>query len=139
MVLVSDLMITNPNTVHPDAPLSQVLQLMRDVSCRHLPVLENGLLVGIISERDLRLAVKVPIFDFEDVHSHQIRSMVAGEIMTSNPITAELNTTIQQAAKWLNANDIGALPVVENGVLVGIITAYDILHYVASLPEMVAA
>ena len=139
MVLVSDLMITNPNTIHPDIPLSQVLKLMRDVGCRHLPVLENGFLVGIVSERDVRLAVKIPALDIEDVGSHQIRDISAGEIMATDPVTANLSTTVQQAAQWLNANNIGALPVVEDGVLVGIVTIYDILDYVAQMPDPVAA
>ncbi len=139
MVLVRDLMITNPNTVHPDAPLSQVLQLMRDVGCRHIPVLENGILVGIISERDIRLAVKAPVFDLDQVRGDQIRGMAAGEIMAADPITANLDSTLQQAARWLNSNEISALPVVENGVLVGIVTVYDILHYIANLPELALA
>lgn len=137
MVLVRDLMVANPNTVHPDMPLSQVLTLMRDVSCRHLPVIENGILVGIISERDVRLAVNVPALDMEDVGNHQVRDISAGEIMAAEPITANMDTTMQQAAHWFNANEIGALPVVENGVLVGIVTVYDVLDYVAGMPDPV--
>ncbi len=139
MIFVSDLMVINPNTVHPDTPLSQVLQLMRDVACRHLPVLENGILIGIISERDIRLAVNVPALDMDAVRSYEMREMTVGEMMTPDPITADPTSTLQQAAQWLNANTISALPVVDDGVLVGIITVFDILDYVAGLPELVAA
>ena len=139
MVLVRDLMVINPNTIHPDTPLSQVLELMRDASCRHLPVLENGILVGIISERDVRLAVNIPALDMETVRSDEMRAMTTGEIMAPDPITARPDSTIQQAAQWLNANTIGALPVMDNGILVGIITVFDILDYVAGLPESVVA
>ena len=59
--------------------------------------------------------------------------------MATDPVTANLSTTVQQAAQWLNANNIGALPVVEDGVLVGIVTIYDILDYVAQMPDPVAA
>jgi len=138
MVLVRDLMVINPNTIHPDTPLSQVLQLMRDVGCRHLPVLENGFLVGIISERDVRLAVNVPALDLDAVRSYEMREIAAGQIMSPDPITVDPDSTLQQAAQWLNANEIGALPVLDDGVLVGIITVFDILDYVAGLPELVA-
>lgn len=139
MVLVRDLMVTTPNTVHPDTPLSQVLELMRNVGCRHLPVVQHGLLVGIISERDIRLAVNIPVLDMDVVRSHEIRDMTAGEMMSAEPITAEPDSTLQQAAHWLNINDIGALPVMDEGVLVGIITVFDILDYIAGMPEPVAA
>lgn len=130
MPLVRDLMIGNPNTVHPDAPLSQVLQLMRSVGCRHLPVLENGSLVGIVSERDVRLAAQVFVRNMEEVQNDEMPEITAREIMETDLITAGSGSTMQEAARQLNANDIGALPVVDNGILIGIVTVYDILDYV---------
>ncbi len=138
-MLVRDLMTINPNTVHPDMPLSQTVALMNDVTCRHLPVLENGMLVGIISDRDIRLAVNTLVVDPTDMSLLKIQSLDAGEFMTPDPITITSTATVQEAASTLNQFTISALPVLDDGLLVGIITVYDILDYVARLPETVAS
>lgn len=127
MVRVRDFMIKNPNTVHPDMSLVQVVNLMQDVACRHVPVLENGMLVGIISDRDLRLSTA------------NMQNMEVAEFMTPDPITIAPDASVKEAARILNDNVIGALPVVEDGSLVGILTVYDILEYVARLPEPVTS
>jgi acetoin utilization protein AcuB len=137
-MFVRDLMTINPNTVHPDMPLSQALDLMNDVTCRHLPVLENGMLIGMISDRDLRLAANMPMLDPTNMSRLKIQTMDVGEFMTPDPITITSTATVQEAASTLNQFTISALPVLDDGLLVGIITVYDILDYVAHLPDTVA-
>lgn len=137
MPLVRNLMTRNPNTVHPNMSLLQVLELMNEVACRHLPVLENGMLVGIITDRDLRLAVNVPAFNLALEHQPDLDAMEVGEFMTVDPYSIEPDATVQEAAKLLNQHAIGSLPVLENGSLVGILTDYDVLAYVARMPDLV--
>ena len=127
MVQVQDLMVRNPNTVHPEMALVQVADLMQDIACRHLPVLENGMLVGIISDRDLRMS-----------RAH-LQNIEVAEYMTPDPITIAPDANVKEAARILNDNAIGALPVIEDGSLVGILTVYDILEYVIHLPEPATA
>lgn len=130
MVYVRDLMVRNPNTVHPEMTLAQVMELMDAVACRHLPVLENGLLMGMVSDRDVRMAANLPMLTQE---------VEVAEFMTMSPITIEASATVQEAARLLNDKSIGALLVLEQGSLVGILTVYDILDYVARMPELAKA
>lgn len=127
MVPVRDLMIRNPNTIHPDMSLMQAAELMQDVACRHIPVLENGMLVGIISDRDLRMS-----------RAH-MQNVEVADYMTSDLITIAPDASVKDAARMLNDNAVGALPVIEEGSLVGIITVYDILEYVIRMPEPTTA
>jgi len=127
MTRVRDLMIRNPNTVHPDTSLAQGVELMQDVACRHLPVLENGMVVGIISDRDLRTS------------GANMQHMEVAEFMTPDPITIGPGASVKDAARMLNDNAISALPVIADGSLVGILTVYDILEYVIRLPEPVTS
>ena len=136
MVLVRELMTVNPNTIHPNMSLIQALDLMADVACRQLPVLENGLLVGIITDRDMRLATRTPAFDLDSINRSEFNKIEVSEFMTPDPLAIDPDAPIQEAAKILNQNGIGALPVVEGGILLGILTVYDILDYVSKLPSI---
>lgn len=87
---------------------------------RHLPVVENGRLVGIVAERDLRMA---------EVVGSGAGSLVVADIMTSNLISVGAETSIERAAMLMADNKIGALPVVnDEDEVVGIITESDILN-----------
>ena len=61
MLSVSDLMTAIPNTVTPQSTLRQVIEVMKAQSCRQLPVLNDGKLVGIITDRDVRLVMNSPL------------------------------------------------------------------------------
>ncbi len=138
MLKVRDLMTCNPDTVTPDTPLRDVLQKMKVEACRQLPVIdENRLLVGIITDRDVRLAMNSPIVlhgRWQDVEL--LETATAGSCMTPNPITVTPNTPAYRAAEKLSVYKVGALPVVENDLLVGIITVTDFLnHFTARQPQ----
>lgn len=134
MVTVNDLMTVNPKTITPDTMLQEVLSLMNTEGYRHLPVVEDGQLVGIITDRDVRLAVNSPILTTDlSKRRHLISSLHAESCMTRDLITVKPTVTIQRAAEMLSLYKIGALPVVDRGNLVGIITVTDCLDYLASL------
>jgi acetoin utilization protein AcuB len=96
-------------------------------------VLEKGHLVGIITDRDIRLAMNSPMM----LHGHWqdeelLDRATAQDCMTPNPMTVEPETPAYQAARMLSLFKFGALPVVEDGILVGIITVTDFLERFAA-------
>jgi acetoin utilization protein AcuB len=134
MIFVSDLMTMNPNTVTPDTPLPDVLATMRAAGCRQLPVVKKGVLVGIITDRDVRLAMNLPMLavDIDDELSDE---RVAQDYMTADPITVSPHMPAAKAAALLSLYKFGALPVVVDSELVGIISITDFLDYIAMQSE----
>lgn len=138
MLKVSDLMTRDPQTVEPKTPLRQIIAKMNQEGYRQIPVLENGKLVGIITDRDVRLAVDSPILEQQHLEhharhnperTHTVDYFTAKNCMTSNPMTVTPDTPAYQAADLLTVHKFGALPVVEGDVLVGIISVTDFLNY----------
>jgi len=130
MLLVNDLMTAVPDTVTPDASLRTVIGIMKSGGYRQIPVLDEGKLVGIITDRDVRLAMQSPFTEQGHSPEEQTLSHVtARSCMTPHPITVSPDTPAYKAAEMLSMYKIGALPVVENDTLVGIITVTDFLDY----------
>ncbi|MFL7840476.1 MAG: CBS domain-containing protein [Candidatus Promineifilaceae bacterium] len=133
MLTVNDLMTAIPYTVSSDTPLRHVIELMKTEGCRQLPVLEEGNLVGIVTDRDVRLVMNSPMV----LHGHWqdeelLDRVTARSCMTANPMTVEPDTPAYQAARMLSIFKFGALPVVDKGILVGIITVTDFLENFAA-------
>lgn len=114
-MLVRDRMTKNPVTIAPDDFLSQALQRMQAGRFRRLPVIANGKLAGIITERDLR------------AHQGYLERTKVNGIMIENPWTIDSESTLEEAAQIMLERQIGGLPVVDHGKLVGIMTATDVL------------
>lgn len=132
MLTVNDLMTLIPNTVTPDTPLRTIVGVMKSQGCRQLPVLDNGRLVGIITDRDVRLVMNSPIVLHGRWQDEELLDKVTAEsCMTPNPVTVTPDTPAAQAAELLALYKFGALPVVEAGTLVGIVTVTDFLEWVA--------
>ena len=115
-------------TIQPEDTILAVTQLMRRRSIRHVPVVEDGILVGIVTDRDVKRAAPSLLSggdqtDYEDV----MRSTLVSRIMTREPFTVTVSATIRTAVRLMVENRIGALPVMEEKRLVGIITGYDLL------------
>ena len=124
-------MTVNPVTVGPDATLDEALDLLEEFGFRHLPVVEDGAVVGIISDRDLRLAtswlgsrmrLESPVGE-EIPGAKRVR-----EIMTHPVHTLPRDELPGTAAQDMLDRRIGAIPVVEDGELVGIVTETDLLR-----------
>lgn len=132
MLTVGDLMTVIPNVVTPRTTLRQVIELMKSQACRQLPVLENGKLIGIITDRDVRLVMNSPLVLHGRWQDEEILDLVtADNCMTPDPMTVTPDMPAYQAANMLSIYKFGALPVVDNGSLVGIITVTDFLNYFA--------
>lgn len=127
-MLVRDVMTRDPVTVGPEEPIGAALELMRVGRFRHLPVVEGDRLVGIITDRDLRLATNSPLVLREKWYSDFIlESIKVKACMTSDPVTVTPDTPLLDAALIIQERRFGSLPVVEAGKLVGILTETDLL------------
>ena len=132
MLTVNDLMTVIPLTVSPDTTLRNIIGIMKSEGCRQLPVLDKGKLIGIISDRDVRLVMNSPIVLHGRWQDEEILDKITAEsCMTPNPITVSPDTPAYRAAEMLQTYKFGALPVVEEGTLVGIISVTDFMGYVA--------
>jgi acetoin utilization protein AcuB len=120
---VRDVMATNLVTVRPRETARRAYRLMRDHRFRHLPVVEDGRLVGILSDRDLRPVLLSPTL---------ARAQV-GELMSENLTTVTPDALVEEAASLLVVKKIGCLPVVADGALVGIVTETDLLAVLVEL------
>ncbi|MCK5323614.1 MAG: CBS domain-containing protein [Desulfobulbaceae bacterium] len=106
-----------PITIARTALLQEAIDLMKQHSIRHLPVIEEGQLVGFITEADIKQFFFPAMV--EDISVHQV--------MVVKPITISADASIEKAARLIHEHKIGGLPVLENGKLVGVITASDLL------------
>ncbi len=104
-------------TIKRTALLQDAVQLMKKHSIRHLPVVEDDQLVGFITESDLRQFFFPSMV--EDIPVH--------EVMVLNPVTINVNSSIETAARLIHDYKIGGLPVLDENRLVGVITASDLL------------
>jgi acetoin utilization protein AcuB len=130
MLTVNDLMTAVPDTVTPQTPLRTVIGIMKTGSYRQIPVLDKGQLVGIITDRDIRLIMNSPIVLHDRSQDEELLAHVTVEsCMTPNPVTVTPETPAYRAAEMLSMYKFGALPVVEGNELVGIISTTDFLDY----------
>jgi CBS domain-containing protein len=127
--MVSGWMSEHPVTLAPSRPIIEAYALMAEYGIGHLPVLAEGRLVGIVSDRDLHRAARLRDARKPADVSHLFATPVA-EIMTRAPFaTVEPLATIREAAAKLLAFDVHSLPVVEEGDrLVGLLTSSDLLR-----------
>ncbi|MCD6252929.1 MAG: hypothetical protein DRP27_01175 [Thermotogae bacterium] len=128
-MFVRDVMTPNPITVSPNTSFAEAMDIIRRRKVRRLPVLKDEKLVGIVVEKDLLSASpsKATTLDVWEITSLLHRLKVK-EIMTREVITVSPDTPIEEAAVIMADKKIGALPVVKNGKLVGIITETDIFR-----------
>jgi acetoin utilization protein AcuB len=120
-MLVRDIMRSPVVAVPPETTLEDAYRTMREKGFRHLPVLEGERLVGVVTDRDLRLATSAlaPV-------PFPAGSSVA-EVMCREPRTANAEDAVEDAARVMRERKIGCLPVVDDGRVIGIITGIDLL------------
>jgi len=126
---IRDLMTPAPISVSPSIPVDEARALMQQQRIRHLPVLENGQLVGIVSDRDIRLVLPSPATSLSVYEiGYLLTRLTVGEIMTYFPVTIGADRLVAEAVKRMLAYKIGALPVVEKGKVIGILTRTNLLQ-----------
>ena len=131
---VGERMTAGPVTVAPGDSLQQGRERMTARKVRHLPVIEDGQLVGIVTDRDIRDSTPSPQIITDPDEARSFLTMVTvGEVMTRDVVTVEPGTAIERAVRLFLERNIGCLPVTENGALVGILTQTDMLKALADL------
>ena len=112
---IVNLMTSDPVTIGPDATLSNAKTIMDAGRFRRVPVVEDGRLVGILTERDLR------------EYTGYLESTRVNAAMRTALVTVTPYNTVEDAARLMLKHKIGGLPIVADGKLVGIITTSDLL------------
>ena len=110
-------MKADPVTTERTVLIQDAAEIMKEHSIRHLPVVDDGQLVGFVTQTDLRQYFFPSMV--EDIPVH--------DVMVVNPITVDVNSSIDQAARLIHDYKIGGLPVMDKKKLVGVITASDIV------------
>jgi len=127
-MLVADVMSVKLITVSRRTPLADAVRLVSERGIRHLPVVEGDVVVGIVSDRDLKRAMASPA---TSPSAHELgfllERLTVDEIMTRSVITIGPGFPIEEAARLMVKEKISALPVTEAGRLVGIVTETDVL------------
>jgi acetoin utilization protein AcuB len=132
MLRVRDSMTRDVITLGPEASAAEAWALCREHDIRHVPIVQEGQLVGLVSDRDLRDVRG----GGEDRESDTPRWVRLGDMMTRKVVTIHPLETIEHAAREIYDRKIGCLPVVADDELVGIITSADMMR---TLIEMVGA
>jgi acetoin utilization protein AcuB len=120
-MLVRDAMTRDPKTIAPSATLAEAEEVMQRGRFRHLPVVADGRLAGIISEREAR-----PPAGVTPELARSLSGRPVSTVMQRNVISIAADDPIEQAASLLHINKIGCLPVLRGGHLEGIITTSDV-------------
>jgi CBS domain-containing protein len=129
---VRELMTKDVATVGRNDELTIADDIMNMKRLRHLPVVEDGRLVGILTQRDLFHAALSTALNFgEKAQKEFLKTVVVKEVMTDEVLTIDPGADIKEAARRMMEHKVGCLPVVENGKLVGLVTETDLLRVVA--------
>jgi acetoin utilization protein AcuB len=126
---VRDRMTADPCTVGPNDSLQSVIELLRRRDIRSVPVIENGELIGIITDRDVRqVAPAYPLIRDEDEIRRYTENLKVTAAMTADPLRVKPDTPLVEAAKVLETYKISSLPVVNGQTVVGLISVMDLLR-----------
>jgi len=126
---VSDLMTTSPITVGPETPVLDARQPMIDKRFRHVLIAEGPKLLGIVTDRDIRLNLPSPATSLSVWEINYLLARLTVEsVMTTSLVTVSPRQDTREAARLMLDHKIGALPVVDGGQLMGIITETDLLR-----------
>jgi CBS domain-containing protein len=132
--VVREIMKGHPVTLKPGDTLDLANDIISLGRIRHIPVVEDGRLVGLLSERDLIGAAATEIFGLkQNRKSALLKTVLIKNVMKKKVITVKPDTPIKDAAHLMAYKKIGCVPVVNEGALVGLVTTTDILRYVENL------
>lgn len=139
---VRDVMTKDVATIDPAAPIGTALAVMATHGVHHLPVVDDDQrLVGVVSDRDLRGAAFAPALEAHlsvaaRRRLHGVATVVGGvrvrDAMTADPVTIDRDAPVARAAALMLEGRFSSLPVVERGLLVGIVTERDALRALAA-------
>ena len=131
---VRKIMMGSPVTLTPDDTLDLANNVISLGRIRHIPVVEKGKLVGLLSERDLIGAAANRIFGLnQKSKSALLKTELVKNIMKKRLVTVTPDTPIKDAARLMADKKIGCVPVISAGALVGLVTTTNVLRYLESI------
>jgi CBS domain-containing membrane protein len=132
--VVREIMMGSPVTMKPEDTLDLANDVISLGRIRHIPVVEDGRLVGLLSERDLMGTAATTIFGLKQrSKSALLKSVLVKDVMKRRVVTVKPDTSIKETARLMKEKKIGCVPVVNEGNLVGLVTTTNILRYVEGL------
>lgn len=132
--IAKEIMMGSPVTLKPEDTLDLANDVISLGRIRHIPVVEDGRLVGILTERDLIGAAAAMIFGLKQKSkSALLKSFLIKEVMKKHVLTVAPDTPINDIAHLMADKRIGCVPVVTAGTLVGLVTTTDVLRYLEGL------
>lgn len=128
-------MVRDVSTLNDDAHLLDAVLLMRSANLRHVPVVNQGRVVGVLSDRDVqRAAPSIFLKISPEEYNRIFETTPVVKVMTRDPVTVTPKTPLKDAVRIMHEQKFGSLPVVEGeNKLVGIVTTTDMLRVLGSL------
>ena len=126
---VKDYMSSAPETLTPEDHLLNADLRIRRAGVRHLPVVSDGRLVGLLSERDVRRYGASILYSTPEDYNKTFEQTLVGTVMTRDVITIGPDAALGEATSLLHSQRLGCLPVMDGQQLVGIITRADLLRF----------
>ena len=128
---ISTIMSTNIIALNREDDLEKAEILFKRHKIRHIPVVNEDVIIGMLSYTDL---LRISFADAVDETETEIETLVYNmftidQVMAKNVVTVPSDATIKEVAKILATKEFHALPVVDNGCLVGIVTTTDLINY----------
>jgi acetoin utilization protein AcuB len=128
-------MTPDPITLHPEETLMEAAQVMRMRKIRRIPIVSGGRLVGLLTEGDLKRAEPSTLSDTQEHFTEVMEGTQVNRIMIENLLTTTPDALLVEAARTLWTNKYGALPVLEDEKLVGILTDNDLIGALVKMLE----
>lgn len=130
---VGDVMTPDPVTLGPEDSLMRAVEVMRAQGIRRLPIVVGGNLVGLLAQGDLNRAQPSALSDSQEEFDRVMEETQVARIMIQRPVTVAPDTALVEATRTLHTTKYGALPVVQDERLVGILTDTDLIGALADL------
>ncbi|RCT55365.1 CBS domain-containing protein [Winogradskyella sp. KYW1333] len=129
--LISEIMTKNIIALNRDDDLETAEMLFKRNKIRHIPVVAEEVIIGMLSYTDLlRISFADAVYETEEEVDTLVYNMFTiDQVMAKNVVTVSSTATIKEVAKILAENEFHALPVVDDGRLVGIVTTTDLINY----------
>lgn len=134
-MIIADKMSVNAIVAYPEMTIKEASSLMKKSNIHRMPVLdEDKHLVGVISEKDIMLAAPSPASTLSPYEiNYLLDKLTVGKIMSRNPVTITKDTPIEEATSIMIEKNISCLPVMENNMLIGIVTKTDLFKILLEL------
>ncbi|MEW7291858.1 CBS domain-containing protein [Aquimarina sp. 2304DJ70-9] len=128
---VSKIMTSDVITLNSTNGLETAEMLFKENNIRHIPVVKGDVIIGMLSYTDL---LRISFADAINENEHDVDTIVyemftIEQVMAKNLVSVNSNTTIKEVAEILSKREFHALPVIDNGKLVGIVTTTDLINY----------